>query len=99
SPSLMLLLVDAPGAKADAKLAKATTPLEFDHLEDTRIPKWIAHYATTECGTEITPEAADLLQRAVGNDLHLLGAELEKLASYTSGAEITAAAVGEIVGV
>ena len=43
--------------------------------------------------------AIDLLQAAVGNDLHQLVTELEKLASYANGREITEEAVSEIVGV
>jgi DNA polymerase-3 subunit delta len=47
----------------------------------------------------ITPEAVDLLQAAVGSDLHQLAAELDKLASFTQGGEITEDAVSAIVGV
>ncbi|HXC24658.1 MAG TPA: DNA polymerase III subunit delta [Gemmatimonadaceae bacterium] len=99
SPDTVLLLVSTPGAKADKGLSMATTPLEFDPLEDNRIPKWIAHHASTELKVEITPEAADLLQSAVGNDLYQLVAELDKLVSYTNGATITEEAVGEVVGI
>jgi DNA polymerase-3 subunit delta len=48
---------------------------------------------------DITPEAADLLQSAVGNDLYQLVAELDKLVSYTNGMVITEEAVGEVVGI
>jgi DNA polymerase-3 subunit delta len=99
SPDLMLLLVAGAGVKGDKALQQLTTPLEFGSLEDHRIPKWIAHYASSELGTEITPEGADLLHDAVGNDLYQLVAELDKLASYTNGAVITEEAVGDVVGV
>jgi len=94
-----LLLVSAPQAKADKALEKLATPLEFDPLEDHRIPKWIAHCASTTFNTEIEPEAAELLQTAVGNDLYLLVAELDKLASFTNGTTITESAVSAVVGV
>ena len=54
---------------------------------------------STECATEITPDAADLLHGAVGNDLYQLVTELDKLASYTNGGAITEAAVADIVGI
>jgi len=99
SPDTTVLLVAAPGAKSDKVLERTTTPLEFDLLDDNRIPKWIAHYASVEFKTEITPEGADLLQSAVGNDLYQLVAELDKLASYVNGGVITDAAVSDVVGV
>jgi DNA polymerase-3 subunit delta len=99
SHDTLLLMVAAPGAKADRALEKSATPLEFEPLEDHRIAKWIAHHASTAYHTEITPEAAELLQSAVGNDLYLLVAELDKLASYTNGGTITESAVGDVVGI
>ena len=99
SPDTVLLLVATAGAKADKPLTVATTPLEFDLLEDHRIPKWITHYASTHFDVEVTPEAADLLQSAVGNDLYQLVAELDKLVSYANGGTITEAAVSEVVGI
>jgi DNA polymerase-3 subunit delta len=73
--------------------------LEFDQLSGDRLPKWISHHATNDLGVTITPEAVDLLQAAVGSDLHQLAAELDKLASFTQGSEITEDAVSAIVGV
>jgi DNA polymerase-3 subunit delta len=99
SPDTILLLVDAAGVKLDKKLQQSTTPLEFAPLEDHRIPKWIAHYASSKLATEITPEAADLLHSVVGNDLYQLVAELDKLVSYTNGAIITKDSVGDVVGI
>lgn len=99
SPDTTLLLVAAPGAKADKVLERNTTPLEFDFLEDHRVPKWIVHHASAELKTEITPEAAELLQSAVGNDLYQLVAELDKLASYTNGGVIAERAVSDVVGI
>ena len=75
------------------------TVVVFDLLTGDRVTKWITHFATTVLGAGITPEAAELLQRAAGNDLPILAAELDKLASYTNGAEITEAAVTAVVGV
>jgi DNA polymerase-3 subunit delta len=99
SHDVTLILVAAPGAKSDKALEKLATPLEFLPLTEDRLPRWIAHHAKTEHGAEITESAAELLQEAVGNDLYQLAAELDKLASYASGAPIDEAAVSEIVGI
>ena len=99
SSDVMLLLVEASAGKTDTWLAKNSTPLEFDSLTADRIPKWIAHYALTEFQTRITAEAAELLQGAVGTDLHQLVGELDKLASYTNGREIGENDVSAVVGV
>ncbi|HEV2641396.1 MAG TPA: hypothetical protein VGT98_01750, partial [Candidatus Elarobacter sp.] len=56
------------------------------------------HHAK-ELGAEITGDAAELLHEAVGSDLFQLASELDKLASYTNGGEITEDAVAEVVGV
>ncbi len=99
SPDVMVLLVEAAGGKTDASLAKATTVLEFHPLTADRIPKWIAHYASIKFETRITADASELLQSAVGTDLHQLVGELDKLASYTNGREITEGDVSAVVGV
>jgi DNA polymerase III subunit delta len=99
SHETLVLLVAAPGAKADKALQMSTTPMEFSPLDGGRVSKWIMHHAKSELGVEITESAADLLHEAVGNDLYQLASELDKLASYTSGASITEDAIGAAVGI
>lgn len=99
SADILLLLVEATAAKTDKELARLTTILEFDMMSADRIPRWIAHYVTTNLNGAISMGAIDLLQAAVGNDLHQLVTELEKLASFANGREITENAVSEVVGV
>ena len=99
APDLILILTAASGSKSDAGLGEVATVLEFDQLSGDRLPKWISHHATNDLSVRITPEAVDLLQAAVGSDLHQLAAELDKLASFTQGGEITEDAVSAIVGV
>jgi DNA polymerase-3 subunit delta len=99
SPDILVIMVEASGGKTDKELAKNSTPLEFEHLSADRIPRWISHYASTQFGAKISTEAADLLQIAVGTDLHQLVSELDKLASFANGREITEADVGAVVGV
>jgi DNA polymerase-3 subunit delta len=98
---LLLIMAAGSGSKVDSSLASASTPLEFDPLSGDRIPKWIAHHSTTALGVTITEPAIELLQAAVGNDLHQLSGELDKLASYIEGRDeqIGEDAVAAIVGV
>lgn len=96
---VMLILTSASGSKVDPGLTAVTTVLEFDPLSGDRLPKWIAHHATNDLRVQITGSAVELLQAAVGSDLHQLAAELDKLASFTQGNEITEDAVSTIVGV
>ncbi|HEY5086713.1 MAG TPA: DNA polymerase III subunit delta [Gemmatimonadaceae bacterium] len=94
-----VILVAAPGAKADKALQMSTTAMEFNLLDGSRVSRWIVHHVTSELGTEITEGAADLLHEAVGNDLYQLASELDKLASYTNGACITEDSVSAAVGI
>lgn len=96
---LVIVLASGEKGKPDKTLLARTLATEFAPLTWDRLPKWIAHHATTELGVAITPEAAELLQQAVGNDLEALSAELDKLASYTRGGEIDESAVSAVVGV
>ncbi len=102
----LLLLVSPAGTKTDASLASLATPLDFESLSPERVRKWIAHHASSVLDIGVTDEATQLLQQSVGNDLHLLAAELDKCASYVLGAHtddskpmIDADAVTAIVGV
>lgn len=94
----VVLLVAGADAKPDKTLMNSATPLDYPLLSADRVPRWIAHYASTELGAEITSAAADLLQAAVGTDLQQLVCELEKLCSYCGDGKIDEAAVGAIVG-
>jgi len=101
APDLLLIMTAPAGSKADPTLSGVSTSLQFDPLTGDRIPRWIAHRATTELGVKISESAIELLQAAVGSDLHQLSGELEKLASYIEGRseEIGEEAVATIVGV
>ncbi len=98
---LLLIMTAAVGTRADTGLSSSATALQFDLLTGDRIPKWISHHATSALGIRITEPAVELLQAAVGSDLHQLAGELDKLASYVQGRgeEIGEDAVAAIVGV
>ena len=99
SPQVALLLVESAGGKTDNELAKATTPLEFMPLSAEEVPDWIVRWASRELKLEISAGAADLLHSAVGNDLHQLVMELDKLASFTGNRPITEDAISAVVGI
>ena len=100
APDLLLVMTAAAGTKPDTPLAASTTVLEFHYLTGDRIPRWIAHYATNGLGIRISEPAMELLQAAVGSDLHQLAGELDKLASYVQGRdEIGEDDIAAIVGV
>jgi DNA polymerase-3 subunit delta len=100
APDLMLVMTAPAGSKADATLSASSTSLQFDLLTGDRIPRWITHRAG-EIGVKISEPAIELLQAAVGSDLHQLSGELDKLASYIEGnsEEIGEDAVAAVVGV
>jgi DNA polymerase-3 subunit delta len=99
SPDVVVILVESSGGKGDKDFVRYATPLEFDNLTADRIPRWIAHYASTEFHVKITTEAIELLHSAAGTDLLQLVSELDKLTSYTGGREIGEADVAAVVGV
>lgn len=103
----LLVLVSPAGAKIDTALQQHAESLEFAPLSPERVRKWITHQATTAHGLDVADDATQLLQQAVGNDLHLLAAELDKCASYVLGTHemsatrttIDVEAVSAVVGV
>jgi DNA polymerase-3 subunit delta len=78
----LLLLTSPAGTKPDAELVSASISLNYAPLTPERVRKWIGHHATSVHQIAITADAAELLQQAVGNDLHVLASELDKCASY-----------------
>jgi DNA polymerase III subunit delta len=101
APDVVLVMVAPAGdlRKGDEELRARSHPVEFAPLDDDRLPRWIAHHASEEHGATITPSACVMLQGAVGNDLPALAGEIDKLASYASGATIDEDAVTAVVGV
>jgi DNA polymerase-3 subunit delta len=98
---VLLILVAPAGekAKVDKALEARAATVEFAPLTGDRVPRWITHHVEAVLGATITPEAAELLQQATGNELAALAAELDKLASYAGGGTIDEAAVADVVGV
>src|SRR5262249_11029521 len=97
SPDVVLVLVQPSGEKPDPKFGPATMVL-FEPISGPQLSRWIAMRAEHH-GATITAAAAELLQSSIGNDLPQLNVEIEKLSTYTGGAEIGEPAVAAIVGV
>ena len=98
APGTTLALVAAE-LKKDAAIVKAVGAagdvLVWDVTART-LPRWVAdqfklHQAKAE------PEACRLLVELVGDDLYELAGEVEKLATWAAGAEVTAADVETLV--
>jgi DNA polymerase III subunit delta len=98
NPTTLLVLVVAAGEEPDPDIVRAATAVELDALAAERVPRWLQHRAKT-LGVTLTPEAAELLLKAVGNDLTTLSRELEKLSAVGAGREVTVQDVSSQVGV
>ena len=99
SPETILVLMQGSGEPAeDKELARATCSVSCDALPPDRVLKWLQRRAEG-LGVVLEPAAAEHLVRAVGGDLGTLLAELAKLTALPPGEPVSAARVGEVVGV
>jgi DNA polymerase-3 subunit delta len=98
NPTTLLVLVVAAGEEPDPEIARGSTTIELGPLAADRVPRWIQHRAAT-LGISIEPAAADLLLKAVGNDLSTVSRELEKLATIGKDRAILPEDVAALVGV
>lgn len=78
------------------KLKQGAVDLEWKAPRDGEIPGWLIERARTRFDAELTPDAASALADAVGADLGILEAELEKLSGAADGT-IDAALVRSLV--
>jgi DNA polymerase-3 subunit delta len=98
SPGTTLALVAAE-LKKDAPIAKAvaaTGDLLIWDVTARAIPRWIADQFKLH-DTKAEPEACRLLAELVGDDLYELAGEVEKIATWAGGAEVTEADVEGLV--
>jgi DNA polymerase-3 subunit delta len=98
APGTTLALVAAE-LKKDAPIAKvvaAAGDLLIWDVSARAIPRWIAdQFKLHEANAE--PEACRVLAELVGDDLYELAGEVEKLATWAGGAEVTEADVEALV--
>jgi DNA polymerase III subunit delta len=99
APETVLVLVQGAGEEAeDKEIARHGTAVSLEPLPADRVRKWL-HRRATALGLSLEEDAAGHLLAAVGGELAPLAAELEKLAALPPGEPLTAARVGELVGV
>lgn len=99
SADILLVLVLPADEDPEKNWLPRATVVEFDALSEDQVIRWIVRHVEETQHGHIAPDAASLLATHVGNDLAQLIGELDKLASYTNGAPIDAAAVHAVVGV
>jgi DNA polymerase-3 subunit delta len=99
SPETVVILLQGSSEEGDDKeLSRAAYAVRFDPLSAGRAAKWILREAG-KIGVHLEPEAAEHLIRSVGTDLGALRSELAKLASLPASGPVTAATIGELVGI
>jgi len=99
SRDAVLVLVLPAGEAPDKNWADRCTSCDCRPLNEDGVMKWIGHHLRDTLHGSIAPAAATLLVSHVGNDLAQLSGELDKLLSYTNGAEIDTVAVQAVVGI
>lgn len=99
SPSTVLILVHTGETALDARAVQGTVHVEVGPLKPAQTARWIQRHATN-LGLTVDEEATEHLLACVGGDLGVLQQELAKLgAALPSGANVTVADVGSLVGV
>lgn len=79
------------------KMKKGAVALEWAAPRDAEIPGWLIERAREKHGIVLEARAAEALAAAVGGDLGLLEAELEKLASTGDGSPVTIDRIARLV--
>jgi len=98
APGTTLALVAAE-LKKDAPLAKAVGAAGEVLLWDVAqraLPRWVAEQFKLH-GTTVEPDGSRLLVELVGDDVYELAAEVDKVATWADGAEVTEADVDALV--
>ena len=98
SPTTVLVVTAAAGAKVQASLTERASHVEIGPLRPERLVKWVTNKAE-RVGLRLTDDGAEHLIAAVGADLAQLGMEVDKLAAAADGREVGADTVAEFVGV
>ena len=96
--TVVIMVQGSAEANEDRELAAGSCAVRFDPLPPERARKWLLHHAA-KLGITLEPDAAEHLMRSVGSDLGALASELSKLASLPPGEPLTAARIGDLVGV
>lgn len=82
----------------DAELVRLTAALAADRLTSEEAVEWLRRRAQ-RVGVQLAEGAAEHLAEAVGHDLGTLATELDKFSALGGETAITAARVGELIGI
>jgi DNA polymerase III subunit delta len=98
SPTTVLVLVQAAAEQPEQDLASRATSVHLERLPPDRVARWAAHRARA-LGLTLEPAGAELLVAVAGDDLGILGRELEKLAGFAGAEPVTRDQVAAMMGV
>jgi DNA polymerase-3 subunit delta len=99
APSTVLVLIHSGDEAPDPRATTGATHVEVGPLTSDQAARWLQRRAS-HIGLGLSPEAAQHLLAAVGNDLGTLAQELAKLAAaLPEGAPVAVADVAALVGV
>jgi DNA polymerase-3 subunit delta len=98
SPTTVLVLVQGAGEDPASDLTGVATPVRLDRLPPERVLRWLTYHAGRQ-GLSLEPDAAAHLLEAVGEELGILGREIEKLAALGTAGAVTRDEVAALVGV
>lgn len=98
APETVVVLTSVAGAKPDAELVALATSVAFPPLALDDVAPWLEQHARKH-GIALTREAATLIAEAVAGDLSQAVGELDKVASFAHGRDVTATDVEAVVGV
>ncbi len=88
---------DGSSASLYSTLEEHARSFGWSPPKEEEIPGWLMERAEDEYGYSMTRKAGQALAAAVGDDLSLLDAELEKLGGAADGGEVDQEAVRELV--
>jgi DNA polymerase-3 subunit delta len=98
SPGTVLVMVGAAAEEVDDELASRSTSVACDRLPPERVARWAA-YRARALGIELSPEAVELLVVVAGDDLGILGQEIEKLGGTAGAGPVSRETVAALVGI
>jgi DNA polymerase III delta subunit len=79
------------------RMKERAVALEWAHPPDSEVPGWLMERAAQRHGLDLDMPAAEALAAAIGSDLGLLEAELEKLSATDPGGQVTVERIAELV--
>lgn len=98
-PANLLLIIEPKPDKRlsfTKELLQEATVKTFEPLRGSTLSKWAVSYAMS-LGATLSPQVCEYLLQAVGEDQMLLSTELQKLATFADGGDITRESVDTLV--